>query len=609
MSAFILLTMSNGSCNCIHRHLTNDQKCPMCKRTSLKSDLQNNIQLNVVIRSARLIRQAQQMPSSLQFPLSALDASLHETSQDVNSNDWALDTAQIQNDQRKAETFQLLGDLFQSLKISLQSKMDTMQRQLTHLEDGIQQAASSAQQYTTNMQMSNIVPDVPTSGHRMGRVVDMNDYHHGDDRGWASIKRSYQDESLMIDPPATPTHANDTISYQHRRRIEQFYPELGDLYLNQVANQPVLDRTQPVGAFSNITSYIETLSQNRTMRSLGRMRYGDSINASAIVSSIEFNVEDTHFALAGVTRKIKLFEINSFCDWMRHHRQVQSEGIIRDSTTDTPHLLPIREITGPNRISCVSWNHYNPVQLASADYDGIVTILDTSSGKPVSAYQEHECRAWSVDYAPNDRTRLASGSDDAKVKIWSTSQATSAMTIYGKANICTVRFSPKDSNILTFGCADHYAYCYDLRYPSEPLYVCQGHRKAISCIRYLDADTFITVSTDASLKSWSHSESGKCLRTYKGHVNDKNFVGLSVSHDGQWISCGSEDNNIYTYFAPLTQPAIVTPFNTTSILRGQESRSNDATLFVSAVAWRRKTNNMIAGNSHGEVKMLELSDE
>ncbi|RKP22969.1 WD40-repeat-containing domain protein, partial [Syncephalis pseudoplumigaleata] len=259
--------------------------------------------------------------------------------------------------------------------------------------------------------------------------------------------------------------------------------------------------------------------------------------------------------------------------------------------------------------SCVSWNHFTHTELASADYDGIVTILDTTTGKPVAAYQEHERRAWSVDYSPQDPRRLASGSDDAKVKIWSTNDATSALTIFGKANICTVRFSPKDERIITFGCADHYAYCYDLRRYSEPLYTCQGHRKAISCIRYLNDDTFVTASTDASLRSWSHAESGKCLKSYTGHINDKHFVGLSVSHDGQWISCGSENNNIYTYFAPLSQPAIVTPFNTTSFLRGQESRSTDPTLFVSAVAWRRTRNVMLASNSHGEVKMLRLSDE
>lgn len=42
-------------------------------------------------------------------------------------------------------------------------------------------------------------------------------------------------------------------------------------------------------------------------------------------------------------------------------------------------------------------------------------------------------------------------------------------------------------------------------------------------------------STDSELKLWD-IEQGECKRTYKGHVNEKNFVGLSVSND--YISCG-----------------------------------------------------------------------
>lgn len=34
-------------------------------------------------------------------------------------------------------------------------------------------------------------------------------------------------------------------------------------------------------------------------------------------------------------------------------------------------------------------------------------------------YQEHEKRAWSVDFSRADPTKLASGSDDCCVKLWS----------------------------------------------------------------------------------------------------------------------------------------------------------------------------------------------
>lgn len=37
-------------------------------------------------------------------------------------------------------------------------------------------------------------------------------------------------------------------------------------------------------------------------------------------------------------------------------------------------------------------------------------------------YEEHEKRAWSVDFSKADPTRLASGGDDGCVKLWSISQ-------------------------------------------------------------------------------------------------------------------------------------------------------------------------------------------
>jgi E3 ubiquitin-protein ligase RFWD2 len=42
-------------------------------------------------------------------------------------------------------------------------------------------------------------------------------------------------------------------------------------------------------------------------------------------------------------------------------------------------------------------------------------------------------------------------------------------------------------------------------------------------------------STDSELKLWS-VDTGTCVKTYRGHVNDKNFVGLTVNDD--FITCG-----------------------------------------------------------------------
>lgn len=58
-------------------------------------------------------------------------------------------------------------------------------------------------------------------------------------------------------------------------------------------------------------------------------------------------------------------------------------------------------------------------------------------------------------------------------------------------------------------------------------------------------------STDSTLKLWDR-ESKICKRSYEGHQNEKNFVGLSIN--GDWISCGSECNTVFTYHKEADKP-------------------------------------------------------
>jgi WD40 repeat protein len=64
-------------------------------------------------------------------------------------------------------------------------------------------------------------------------------------------------------------------------------------------------------------------------------------------------------------------------------------------------------------------------------------------------------------------------------------------------------------------------------------------------------------STDSTLKLWNIRD-GECVRTYTGHVNEKNFVGLSSNSD--WISCGSENNAVYTYYKSFRSPLACVKF-------------------------------------------------
>jgi E3 ubiquitin-protein ligase RFWD2 len=294
------------------------------------------------------------------------------------------------------------------------------------------------------------------------------------------------------------------------------------------------------------------------------------------VSSIEFDRDEELFATAGVCKKISIFSYRNIMNMPR-----------------LQHHLPSLTVDYRTKISCLSWSQYFAQQLASADYDGIVQVWDASTGQRLLRFEEHEKRAWSVAMLLCEPSLMASGSDDFKVKIWSMRQPRhSIATISAKANVCCVKFHPENSNLLAFGAADHMVHLYDLRQMRKEVFAFKGHAKAVSYVRFLSNTEIVSASTDNTLKLWDLQQQAY-VRSFQGHVNEKNFVGLTSS--GDYLACGSEDNSVYLYYKGLQQPIVK------HVCDKGEQRS-----FVSAVAWRRKSDVVLGANSTGVIHLLKL---
>ncbi|KAI3787571.1 hypothetical protein L1987_42138 [Smallanthus sonchifolius] len=273
----------------------------------------------------------------------------------------------------------------------------------------------------------------------------------------------------------------------------------------------------------------------------GIVRNGDFSSTGNVICSLGFDRDEDYFATAGVSKKIKVYDFHA---------------LLNDSV-DIHY--PAAEMSNKSRLSSICWNSYIRNYLASADYDGVVKIWDAGTGGAVSHHIEHERRAWSVDFSRVDPIKLASGSDDCSVKLWSINEKKSLATIKTVANVCCVQFSPYSTHLLSLGSADYKTYCYDLRNVSTPLCTLFGHDRAVSYVKFLDSGTLVTASTDSTLKLWDLNKAdfgflstSSCISTFKGHTNEKNFVGLSVS-DG-YIACGSETNEVFAYYRSLPMP-------------------------------------------------------
>nr|GEX09156.1 protein SPA1-related 4-like isoform X1 [Tanacetum cinerariifolium] len=245
----------------------------------------------------------------------------------------------------------------------------------------------------------------------------------------------------------------------------------------------------------------------------------DLLSSSNLVCSLSFDRDGEFFATAGVNKKIKVFEYDSI---LNGNHDIQ---------------YPVVEMGSGSKLSSICWNRYVKGQIASSNFDGVVQVWDVTRSQVFMEMREHERRAWSVDFSSADPKLLASGSDDGSVKLWNINQGVTVGTIKTKANVCCVQFPTDSGNSLTFGSADHRIYYYDLRNPSRPLCTFVGHDKTVSYVKFIDATTLVSSSTDNTLKLWDLSQCsshvvGSPLQSFTGHTNVKkeDLIGLNTNN-------------------------------------------------------------------------------
>ncbi|GLG99565.1 Protein will die slowly [Gryllus bimaculatus] len=400
-----------------------------------------------------------------------------------------------------------------------------------------------------------------------------------------------------INSSQKPIDNSATALATRRKRMHAHFDDFVECYFSSRAKELMFggqsDKTAAASSSLPDSSGLDVFRENlvkfsrySTLRPLATLNYSsDMFNNSTIVSSIEFDKDNEFFAIAGVTKRIKVFDYRS---------------VIRD-TIDI--YYPCIEMVSSSKISCVSWNSYHKGILASSDYEGTVAVWDAVTGQCTKTFQEHEKRCWSVDFNDVDTRLIASGSDDARVKLWSLNFNHSVASLEAKANVCCVKFNPRSSCHLAFGSADHCVHYYDLRNMKEPLSVFKGHRKAVSYVKFLNKEEIVSASTDSQLKMWNINNP-HCLRSFVGHINEKNFVGLATN--GDYVACGSENNSLYVYYKGLTKRLFSFKFDAVRSVLENERKEDDVNEFVSAVCWRQHSNVVVAANSQGIIQVLEL---
>ena len=376
-------------------------------------------------------------------------------------------------------------------------------------------------------------------------------------------------------------------------------------------------------------------TRKTTLRTIADVSLGDVHSFGEMICCTGWDRDAEYIATAGISKRLRIFEVDPL---------INSGAAVH---------CPVAEMKASAKLSSMTWNPYIKHTVATADYEGVVSLWDVNRGEVGSAFHEHKKRVWSTSWSKLDPTRLVSGSDDGTCRVWSINQRESTAVIQNRANICCVHFSPVSANVVAFGSADYSIKAYDLRHTLRPLVSLTGHKKAVSYVRWLDGDLIASASTDNTLKLWdvkrgilgamagptqlavsdpsstlwAGDKSGDgnpaCLRTFRGHVNRKNFVGMSASSAGH-IAVGSEDNTVCVYAKAVPAPiarhslAVTAAFSnhgagaggaqsTTAAAGGGSGDGDKPGLFVSSVTWSPSGRMLVAANSCGAVKIMELT--
>lgn len=203
-------------------------------------------------------------------------------------------------------------------------------------------------------------------------------------------------------------------------------------------------------------------------------------------------------------------------------------------------------------------------QLASAHISGPASSDGTNSvshdsrmlpqGPAKSTLVGHRAPVTSITVHPV-YTLVATGSEDATIKIWDFDTAQYERTLKGHTGPVTGVAYDSTGNLLASCSADMSAKLWDMT-----TFTCvktlRGHDHTLSAILVLPSnDQVVTCSRDCSVKCWEVS-TGFCTKTLTGHSDWVKC--LSTTLDGSLIASGGTDNTVLVWRYPAGQLIQVT---------------------------------------------------
>ncbi|KAJ2815466.1 coatomer subunit alpha, partial [Coemansia erecta] len=317
---------------CISRHLVERQSCPSCFHALDHDQVYPNFALNKLITqmdsaAVRPLSIVQQLRNTVESDealdpqdIDALLLMLQEKKQAMRNSERQFDMAILRQFLTAARSKKAAA--IEALRKDLR----LVEEDLDFVADQLEQNAPCDDEYDESRQLSRACMLSPSSRARAGDAAGVQ----------VPNRVSADTFAAMLDrhqlPAAAPAASSTAIEQaKHSRRVDEHYDDLEAYYFDH--------RMRGVGE-EGLDEFMETLStvaRYERFRQTATLRYGDSTASTAIVASIEFDRDEEIFAVAGVARKIKIYD---------YANVVQQADAWNESTAGKAHLRQPRKPAG-----------------------------------------------------------------------------------------------------------------------------------------------------------------------------------------------------------------------------------------------------------------------
>jgi WD40 repeat protein/DNA-binding Xre family transcriptional regulator len=283
-------------------------------------------------------------------------------------------------------------------------------------------------------------------------------------------------------------------------------------------------------AFNPDGQSLVSVDENQTMK-LWDLHTGQCLRTvdgySNWILSVAFSPDGQLMATGSEDQQVRLWDVNTG----QCLRTLQGHTNLISSVSFAPQKIDGYAITQTQHQSQI---------LASGSDDATIKIWDQSSGECLQTLWGHSSWVHTVSFSPDGKL-LASGSRDKTVKIWDWYTGECLHTLVGHSDrVQTIAFS-SCGKILASGSNDRTIKLWDVS-TGICLQTLSEHSDWVLSVAFSPcADMLASASGDRTIKLWD-IQTGQCLQTFPGHMYRVRTIAFSP--DGQTLASCSDDQTV-----------------------------------------------------------------